>query len=208
MMPSTRSLFLLALLSSSSTITSAWNLSRSTKTIAPTTTSTRSQFLQQAAAAALVLAPITPALANDVTDDKLLNLSNDDLREALRKDIVDRQFLATGRLTRALYDESATFTDEIDTYTLPKWMEGTQKLFVGKECRVALVGDIEVTNKEAVFRFDEDLVFNIPLVKPKVALTGKLVLKRSPETGLITSYQEFWDQDVNTVLASAKLFGK
>jgi len=53
------------------------------------------------------------------------------------------------------------------------------------------------------FRFDEDLMFRIPL-RPVVTLTGKLVLDRDPETGLITKYQEFWDQDVKTVLKSAK----
>ena len=46
-------------------------------------------------------------------------------------------------------------------------------------------------------------MFRIPL-RPVVTLTGKLVLDRDPETGLITKYQEFWDQDVKTVLKSAK----
>ena len=56
------------------------------------------------------------------------------------------------------------------------------------------------------FRFDEDLQFNIPL-NPTVALTGKVILERDPETGLIKKYREIWDQDVATVLKSAK-FGK
>jgi len=48
----------------------------------------------------------------------------------------------------------------------------------------------------------EDLMFNIPL-KPVVSLTGKVVLVRD-ETGYITSYQEFWDQDTWSVLKTAK----
>lgn len=49
-----------------------------------------------------------------------------------------------------------------------------------------LDGPITVTNKEAVFRFKEQLMFNIPVFKPKVPLTGKLVLKRGKD-GLFTS---------------------
>jgi len=71
---------------------------------------------------------------------------------------------------------------------------------------VSLVGDVDVNEKEVTFRFDEDLMFNIPF-KPVVALTGKVVLTRDERTGLITSYREFWDQSVNEVLKTAK-FGK
>ena len=46
-------------------------------------------------------------------------------------------------------------------------------------------------------------MFNIPF-KPVVALSGKVVLERDLNTGLIVSYREFWDQDVTTVLKSAK----
>lgn len=87
---------------------------------------------------------------------------------------------------------------------MDQWIKGTQKLFVGENSQVRLVGDLDVTKEEVAFRFDEDLQFRIPF-RPTVALTGKVVLKRDPNTGLITSYQEFWDQDVATVLKSAKL---
>ena len=82
-------------------------------------------------------------------------------------------------------------------------MVGTQKLFVGENSDVRLVGDIDVKKEAVTFRFDEDLQFRIPL-RPTVALTGKVVLTRDADTGLITSYKEFWDQDVKTVLKSAK----
>ena len=49
------------------------------------------------------------------------------------------------------------------------------------------------------------LMFNIPILKPKVPLTGSLVLKRGKD-GLFTSYKESWDQSVSQVLLSAKLF--
>ena len=68
---------------------------------------------------------------------------------------------------RSVYDNAATFTDEIDTYTLDKWQVGTAKLFVGKESHVDLVGEVVASNSEVTFRFDEILAFNIPL-HPKV----------------------------------------
>jgi hypothetical protein len=112
--------------------------------------------------------------------------------------------LASADLTRQIYDESAKFTDEIDTYTLDKWIKGTKQLFVASKSEVTLTPDsLKVTDDEASFLFSEYLCFNIPF-KPVVYLSGKLILKRDQETGLITSYQEVWDQDVNTVLKSAK----
>jgi hypothetical protein len=49
-----------------------------------------------------------------------------------------------------------------------------------------LDGPITVTEKEASFRFKEQLMFNIPLLRPKVPLTGRLVLTRGKD-GLFTS---------------------
>ena len=63
-------------------------------------------------------------------------------------------------------------------------------------------GDIEL-------RFVEYLCFNIPFVKPIVYLSGTLELKRSTSkgNGLITSYQEKWDQNIYEVLSKkSKLF--
>jgi len=105
-----------------------------------------------------------------------------------------------------VYDESATFTDEIDEYTMDKWIKGTKSLFVPSGSRVSLVGDIDVSTKAVSFRFSEDLMFNIPF-KPVCSLSGKVVLERDENTGLITSYREYWDQSVNEVLKTAK-FGK
>ena len=73
---------------------------------------------------------------------------------------------------------------------------------MGEKSDVRLVGDIDVSAEKVEFRFDEDLMFRIPL-RPTVSLTGKVVLTRD-DAGYITSYKEFWDQDVVTVLKSAK----
>ncbi|KAL9183799.1 hypothetical protein ACHAXT_004655 [Thalassiosira profunda] len=153
-----------------------------------------------AATASLLSGRSAPASA---AGDKQLNLSNDELKKIITSDLLDNDFLVSGQITRSIYDESATFTDEIDTYTMDKWIKGTQSLFIASGSRLSLVGDIDVTDKEVTLRFDEDLMFNIPF-KPVCSLTGKLVLTRDPSTGLITSYREFWDQSVNEVLKTAK----
>ena len=47
-----------------------------------------------------------------------------------------------------------------------------------------------------------------PLLSALKSLTSiQIVLTRDKETGLITSYREYWDQSVNDVLKTAK-FGK
>jgi len=118
--------------------------------------------------------------------------------------MVERSFLTNGELTRSIYSEAATFQDEIDTYKLEAWMKGTAKLFVAPPSSYTnLVGKVEASASEISFRFEEDLMFRIPF-RPVVHLTGKVVLKREADTGLISSYREFWDQDVKTVLKSAK----
>ena len=81
-------------------------------------------------------------------------------------------------------------------------MKGTQKLFVGSKSHVDLVGDVKASPKEVEFRFSETLTFNIPF-NPKVDLTGRVVLTRG-EGGLITHYQEYWDQSVRDVIFAAE----
>jgi hypothetical protein len=184
-------------------------------TSTPTSTSTRSEFLQKAlktsilTTASLTTASINTANANAATSspspDKQYNLSNEEIAQIVSDDLTKNSFLTNGQLTRSIYDEKATFTDEIDTYTLPQWIKGTSRLFVPppKGSRVGLVGDVVATDKDVTFNFEEDLMFNIPF-KPIVFVSGKVVLDRDLESGLITSYREFWDQDVSTVLKSAR----
>lgn len=143
------------------------------------------------------------AVADSAAADKQTGLSAETLAEIVRQDLVDRQFLVTGELTRSIYSEDCTFQDEIDTYTLPKWVKGTKALFVGDKSRVQIVGDVQVAGSELSFQFDEVLCFNIPL-QPKVPLKGTLVLKLG-DNGLITSYRERWDTSVWATLSKAYL---
>lgn len=135
---------------------------------------------------------------------KVLGLSDAELQKIVKSDLLDKQFLVTGNLTRSIYKPTATFTDEIDTYSMDQWMKGTQRLFVGAKSDVRLVGDVTVTAARVEFLFDEDLMFNFPFIKPIVSLSGKVILTRDVDSGFITSYREFWDQDVATVLKTAK----
>ena len=149
-------------------------------------------------------ASLWPAAAAPSSEEKLRNLPADELAKIVKADLVQRQFLVTGQLSREIYDETALFTDEIDTYTLDKWMKGTAALFVGSLSHVDLVGDVKADASEVSFRFSETLAFNLPFVKPKVPLTGRLVLTRGAD-GLITKYREFWDQGTLEVLSKAYL---
>jgi hypothetical protein len=132
-----------------------------------------------------------------------LDLSDDELQAIVTSDVVDRQFLVTANLTRFIYQPTATFTDETNTFGMEQWITGTRKLFVGDKSNVRLIGDVKVTPQAVEFRFDEDLMFNIPF-RPVVFLSGKVVLTRDESSGFITAYREYWDQDIATVLKSAR----
>ena len=56
--------------------------------------------------------------------------------------------------------------------------------------------------QQVEFRFDEDLCFNIPF-QPVVSVTGRCVLKRDPQSGLIVQYREWWDQSLFEVVKTA-----
>lgn len=132
----------------------------------------RRSFLSATAASSLL--PLrSSAGASTLQSDKQLNLSNEELKKIVLSDIVDKSFLVSADITRSIYDESATFTDEIDVYTMDKWVKGTKALFIASGSRVSLVGDVDVSATEVSFRFDEDLMFNIPF-KPVCSLTGKV----------------------------------
>lgn len=129
-----------------------------------------------------------------------------EIAQLVKRDVVERQFLATADFSPEIYDDTCTFTDEIDTYQYDKFIKGTKALFVGSESQVQLVGDVDVLKggKELQFRFSETLAFNFPLVHPKVTLSGSCTLTRGDD-GLIVSYREKWDQSVPEVLLTARL---
>ena len=155
----------------------------------------------------LLQPPVAKAAGKSKVEDKQLNLSNEDIMKIVENDIVKGQFMVSGDLTRSIYDEKATFQDEIDTYKLDDWIIGVKRLFVAKNSHIDIIPDTFKYNEDKntiELKFDEYLQFNLPIVKPTLSLTGKLILTRNPNTGLIVKYREIWDQDINTVLKTAK----
>jgi hypothetical protein len=144
------------------------------------------------------------AQGDEAITSKQGRISEEELKRIITSDVVERSFLVSADLTRDVYEEEATFTDEIDTYSISQWISGTKKLFVPEGSRVTLVGDVQVTPETVQFKFDEELMFRIPF-RPVVSLSGNVILTRNPATGLISSYTEHWDQDVLSVLKTAKL---
>ena len=71
----------------------------------------RRSFLSATAVSASLL-PLRSSAADTATPDKLLNLSNEELKKIILSDIVDKSFLVSADISRSVYDESATFTDE------------------------------------------------------------------------------------------------
>ena len=105
----------------------------------------RRQVLLGGATAALLGRPaLSVAAGSEVVAEKLRNLPAAKMAEIVTADLVERQFLATADFTREIYDEATLFTDEIDTYTLPKFIKGTSSLFVKEKSVVRLVGAVTV----------------------------------------------------------------
>lgn len=215
----------LVLLATTTTLVVGWSAPSSSSRSSPSTStsaplSRRNAWKAAAASAVAVVVattvttgtmvqPAQAATTRTTPDEKkLYNLSNEELAKIITQDVQENQFMVKADLTRAAYDEGATFTDEIDTYGLDAWIRGTKRLFVANKSHVDIVPQsLTVSEAQATFLFTEYLTFNIPFLQPKVYLTGKVILKRDPSSGLITSYQEQWDQGVKDVLTSAKLFG-
>ena len=104
----------------------------------------RRQLLLGGATAALLRPARSVAAGGEVVAEKLRNLPAAKMAEIVSADLVERQFLATADFTREIYDEGCLFQDEIDTYTLPKFIKGTSALFVKEKSAVRLVGAVTV----------------------------------------------------------------
>ena len=130
---------------------------------------------------------------------KLSNLTPTEISKIVAADITERQALITADFTRLIYSEKATFQDEIDIYPIDKYVTGTKALFNAANSHVDLVGTVTATPAEVNFRFQETLAFNVPF-NPKVTLSGRVVLTRDENDGLVTASREYWDQSVNDVL--------
>lgn len=151
-----------------------------------------------------------PALANNNPDPKMRDLPDSAIAKVVTYDVQIKQALITADFTRGIYSETASFKDEIDIYPIDKYIKGTKALFVAEKSHVDLTAPVSVnpTTKTVTFKFSEVLCFNIPILLPKVSLTGYVELFRenSDDGYLVTRSVEHWDQPVGDVLKTAKFF--
>ena len=118
------------------------------------------------------------------------------------EDITLRQALVTADFTRSIYSEDCRFQDEIDTYPIDKYIQGTKALFNADKSHVELGGPVLVLGSTVTFPFQETLTFNLPF-NPSVYLTGHVDLTRGQD-GLIIYSREHWDQSVPEVISHVK----
>ena len=140
-------------------------------------------------------------------ENKQTNLSNEELAKIILQDGRERQFLFTADFSTSIYDDNATFKDGSDidgSYPMNAWIRGCKLLFDPKQsqCKI-LEHTLKVSHQHVKFRFAETLTFNTVL-RPRVYLTGSVVMKRDEQSGLIVSYEEKWDQDLNELLRRTK----
>ena len=145
---------------------------------------------------------IPKALAEVPKTEKMFSIEDKEFASIVKDDITVRQALITADFTRPIYAEDCTFTDEIDTYTIDKYISGTKALFNAALSHVDLVGNVDVGPSKAQFRFSEKLSFNIPF-HPYVLLTGRVELTRGSD-GLIHKSREYWDKTPLEVVSQVK----
>ena len=133
---------------------------------------------------------------------KQRNLDETAIAQIVGDDITLRQALVTADFTRSIYSEDCQFQDEIDTYPIDKYIQGTKALFNAGKSHVDLDGPVVVKGSTVSFPFKETLTFNLPF-NPHVYLTGHVDLTRGQD-GLIMYSREHWDQSVGEVLSHVK----
>jgi hypothetical protein len=142
------------------------------------------------------------------SSEKLFHLSKEGLVDIVLEDVKERNSLVTADFTTAIYEDSCRFKDGsgLDgAYPMKPWMLGCKILFKGDKSSTTILDNTLVATSELIsFRFESDLEFRGPFC-PRVFLTGRIVMKRNPQTGLISSYREIWDEDVWDVVKNARL---
>jgi hypothetical protein len=138
---------------------------------------------------------------------KQRNLPDQEILKIIEEDLSKRQALNTADFTRSIYSEDCLFQDEISTYPLPEYIRGTKALFSPLESHTDLIGSVFIETDASNHRFvsasfKEKLAFNLPLIQPKVTLSGRLKLSLNNEN-LIVYSREYWNENVWKVLSTA-----
>jgi len=116
--------------------------------------------------------------------------------EVLSRDLGEREYFVTGRLTTEIFDNQCEFVDPTNDTTGPEnYLRALRVLFDPARSSVRLLEDIEVIN-ESTLRGVAVLegVLKLPW-KPRISPTTVTVTyTRDPNTGLITKQSESWDR--------------
>lgn len=160
---------------------------------------------------ALIVSTGTMTMADNFDDGKTRNLSDAQLMQIVADDLTIRQALNTADFTRSIYSENCRFQDEIDVYPINEYVKGTKALFDASASHTDLVDSVFISSdpdklkpRAINLKFKETLAFNLPLVHPKVDLSGRLEL-RLDNDNLIDYSREFWDQSALDVLKTVHL---
>eukprot|EP00899_Mesostigma_viride_P011470 jgi/Mesvir1/20323/Mv19913-RA.1 len=140
-----------------------------------------------------------------VVGKKLKNQPLETIAKILKQDIIERDYLVTGRLTREIYDENCTFADPTANFGpgLQRFLDGVDRLFYKPGCSLELVGDVKILDSKTIeARWKEVASFNVWL-HPKTYYGGKSTLTLNDEN-LVVFHQETWDLSPLDIYKTAK----
>ena len=158
-------------------------------------------------ASSFILSTMGMSASADDDEEKLTNLSDHDLAQIIKSDIQSKNSLVqAAQMTKAIYDDTCKFKDgsNLDgSYPMASWILGCHMLLQPEKSTTKMVeNSLLVTSSYATFRFESDLQFRAPF-SPRVSFEGRVVMRRDDRTGLIKSYEEFWDEDVSDIVQRA-----
>ena len=121
-------------------------------------------------------------------ENKLIITESAELERIVSTDITERQALITADFTRSIYSEEATFKDEIDTYPIDKYIQGTKALFIPEKSHVDLLETLRSIRISLLSNSRKYFVSIFPW-QPKVSLSGYVELFRDSKDGLDHSFR-------------------
>lgn len=159
----------------------------------------------------LVSAPDAFAAAVPANKDAVTPL---ELAKVVEADMVQRSYLITGDLTKAVFADDASFADGNNDFGpgLDSWVAGTKRLFVSDRCKLKLTGEVvyDETARTLTVPWRQVDVFRLPGAPHTPVFTGftTLTLGPSDDEGhvLVVDHTETWDQTPSEILRELKFF--
>ncbi|GAQ92069.1 hypothetical protein KFL_009160050 [Klebsormidium nitens] len=129
--------------------------------------------------------------ATAATDEKRTNLSIEEIKDIIERDMLVGQYFVTGDLTRQIYNDNCRFKDPTnDTTGVDKYLQAVALLFDPKLSTLELKS-IRVTSPKTVeTTWDLQGYLKFPW-KPKVGTSGSTTYTMDDD-GLIVLHDEKW----------------